>query len=160
MSIIFGLGALFGGVQLHIGDMAPNFKLKGDDGNMHQLTDYRGHIAIVYFYPKDETPGCTKEACSFRDNFADFQKMDIPVLGISYDDRASHVKFKEKYNLPFTLLSDTDKSVSKAYGTDGLLFASRQTFIVGKDGKILKIYPKVSPAKHSEEILSDLKAFK
>ena len=154
--LLIGLTTLFGGEKLQVGDKAPDFKLLGDDGKMHQLSDYQGQTVVLYFYPKDETPGCTKEACSFRDNYADFEKMGIPVLGISYDDRESHIEFKKKYNLPFTLLSDTDKSASEAYGTKGWLVASRETFIVGPDGKIVKIYPKVSVSEHAADILKDL----
>ena len=162
LGIIFmiGLATLFGGEKLQVGDKAPEFKLLGDDGKIHQLSDYRGELVVVYFYPKDETPGCTREACSFRDNYAEFKKLGIPVLGISYDDRESHIAFKKKYDLPFTLLSDTDKSASEAYGTKGLFMASRETFIIGKDGKIEKIYPKVSVSEHAETILADLAALK
>lgn len=157
---MIGLGTLFGGENLQIGDGAPDFNLPGDDGKMHRLSDYRGQMVVVYFYPKDDSPGCTKEACAFRDSYNEFEKRNITVLGISYDDRESHIAFKEKYDLPFTLLSDTDKSVSEAYGTKGLLMISRKTFIVDKDGKIVKIYPKVSVSEHAETILADLAELK
>lgn len=156
ITLMIGLATLFGGETLQVGDKAPDFKLLGDDGVFHQLSDYLGQTVVVYFYPKDDTPGCTKEACAFRDEYAQFEKLGIPVLGISYDDRDSHLAFKKKYDLPFVLLSDEDKSVSAAYGTKGIFMASRETFIVGKDGKIVKIYPKVSVSEHAADILKDL----
>ncbi len=140
------------------GDVFPDFKLKADDGREVSLSDLKGKITVVYFYPKDNTPGCTKEACSFRDNINDFQSLGVPIYGISVDSIESHRKFKQKYGLPFTLLSDSDKKlvselkIKSASGT-----ASRVTFILDKDGKVLKIYPKVSPDKHAEEVLSFLK---
>lgn len=152
--------ALWGGERLQEGDPAPDFNLMGDDGRMHQLSDYRGQIVVVYFYPKDDTPGCTTEACAFRDLYEEFEKRSIIVFGISYDDRESHIAFKQKHDLPFTLLSDTDKSASKAYGTKGLFMASRKTFIVDEAGKIAKIYPKVSVSEHAETILADLAKLK
>lgn len=157
---MIGLGALFGSERLQVGDPAPEFNLPGDDGKMHRLSDYRGQTVVVYFYPKDDTPGCTQEACSFRDSFSEFEKLGVVVLGISYDDRESHIAFKEKHNLPFTLLSDTDKAASKAYGTKGLFMAARKTFIVNGEGKIVKIYPEVSVSEHAETILADLAALK
>ncbi|MCF7796341.1 MAG: peroxiredoxin [Lentisphaeria bacterium] len=160
LTLIIGIGVLLGGDGLKIGDPAPDFNLPGDDGKMYRLSDYQGQMVVVYFYPKDDTPGCTTEACAFRDSFSEFEKLGVTVFGISYDDRESHIAFKKKYDLPFTLLSDTDKSASKAYGTKGLFMASRKTFIVDEDGKIAKIYPKVSVSEHAETILADLTTLK
>jgi len=160
LTLMISLTALFGGETLQVGDKAPDFNLMGDDSVNHQLADYRGKIVVVYFYPKDDTPGCIKEACAFRDQYSEFEKLGVPVLGISYDGRDSHIAFKKKYDLPFTLLTDADKSVSAAYGVQGMFSASRETFIVGKDGKIVKIYPQVSVSEHAGEILKDLAEMK
>ncbi|MGC8516646.1 MAG: peroxiredoxin, partial [Candidatus Acidifodinimicrobium sp.] len=120
--------------------------------------DLKGKTSIIYFYPKDDTPGCTKEACGFRDNIYSFKSMDIPVFGVSVDSVESHKKFKKKYSLPFTLLSDSDKKLITKLKIKSMIgFASRVTFILDKDGKVIKIYPKVSPDRHAEEILSFLR---
>lgn len=137
------------------GDLFPNFRLKADGGNDVSLLDLKGGKAVIYFYPKDDTPGCTREACSFRDNINTFRSRGIPVFGISVDSAESHVKFKAKYSIPFTLLSDTDKKLVTALGIKSAFGgASRVTFILDANGKIIKIYPKVSPDKHAEEILA------
>jgi len=150
------VGFIFGKDTLRkVGDPAPDFTLKDQDGKEHTLSEYRGQRVVVYFYPKDDTPGCTKEACGIRDQFEDFSKAHIQVLGISYDSVESHKKFQEKYHLPFTLLADTDKTVAKRYGADGLVFASRKTFLINEKGVIMKIYPKVSVTEHATEILKD-----
>lgn len=123
-----------------------------------------GKKVVLYFYPKDDTPGCTKEACSFRDNFQEYRKRKMVVLGVSKDSTKSHVKFSEKYSLPFTLLSDDDTVVSQAYGVWGLkkfmgkeyYGINRMTFIIDEDGQILRIYEKVKPENHAEEILADI----
>ncbi|MGC8698595.1 MAG: peroxiredoxin [Candidatus Acidifodinimicrobium sp.] len=121
-------------------------------------TDLKGKTSIIYFYPKDDTPGCTKEACGFRNNIYSFKSMDIPVFGVSVDSVESHKKFKKKYSLPFTLLSDSDKKLITKLKIKSMIgFASRVTFILDKDGKVIKIYPKVSPDRHAEEILSFLR---
>ena len=140
------------------GQQFPAFRLKADDGKEVSLSDLKGKRSVIYFYPKDDTPGCTKEACSFRDNINSFKSLGVPVYGISVDNIESHKKFKSKYSIPFTLLSDSDKTVVTKLGIKSLLgIASRVTFIIDENGKILKIYPKVSPDKHAEEILSFLK---
>ena len=150
--------------MLNIGDTAPDFTLSDQFGEIHQLSDYRGKKVVLYFYPKDDTPGCTKEACGFRDNFQEYRKRKMVVLGVSKDSTKSHVKFSEKYSLPFTLLSDDNNEVSQAYGVWGLkkfmgkeyYGINRMTFIIDEDGKILRIYEKVKPENHAEEILADI----
>lgn len=150
--------------MLNVGDTAPDFTLSDQFGEIHKLSDYRGKIVVLYFYPKDDTPGCTKEACSFRDNFQEYRKRKMVVLGVSKDSTKSHVKFSEKYSLPFTLLSDDDTVVSQAYGVWGLkkfmgkeyYGINRMTFIIDEDGQILRIYEKVKPENHAEEILADI----
>lgn len=150
--------------MLNVGDNAPDFTLSDQFGEIHKLSDYRGKKVVLYFYPKDDTPGCTKEACSFRDNFQEYRKRKMVVLGVSKDSTKSHVKFSEKYSLPFTLLSDDDTVVSQAYGVWGLkkfmgkeyYGINRMTFIIDEDGQILRIYEKVKPENHAEEILSDI----
>lgn len=145
-------------MEVKEGDMFPDFKLKADDGKEVSLSNLKGKKSVVYFYPKDDTPGCTKEACSFRDSINSFESQGIPVFGISVDSIESHKKFKNKYSIPFTLLSDSDKKVIVKLGIKSILgVASRVTFILDENGKILKIYPKVSPDKHAEEILAFLK---
>ena len=150
--------------MLNVGDTAPDFTLSDQFGEIHKLSDYRGKIVVLYFYPKDDTPGCTKEACSFRDNFQEYRKRKMVVLGVSKDSTKSHVKFSEKYSLPFTLLSDDNNEVSQAYGVWGLkkfmgkeyYGINRMTFIIDEDGQILRIYEKVKPENHAEEILADI----
>jgi peroxiredoxin Q/BCP len=149
-----------------VGAEAPNFELKDQAGAGVRLRDLRGKWVVVYFYPKDDTPGCTKEACNFRDNYGAIQAAGATVLGISGDSEASHAKFAAKYELPFTLLVDSeDHGVAREYGAwgtknmygrtyEGVL---RSTFIVGPDGRIAKVWPKVSPAAHGEEVLRWLK---
>jgi len=141
--------------ELKIGDGAPDFTLFDHNGEEQTLSDYFGKKLVVYFYPKDDTPGCRKEACSIRDNFSLFEENDIIVFGISYDSPSSHKKFAEKYDLPFTLLSDNDKEVAKLYNSNGFIMAKRNTFLIDKDGKILKIYKNVDVTTHTENILSD-----
>jgi peroxiredoxin Q/BCP len=151
-------------MTLNPGDAAPDFSLPDAEGNMVGLADFRGQRIVLYFYPRDNTPGCTKEACGFRDAYADYQTQNVVVLGISTDDAKSHMKFATKYNLPFTLLTDADGSLSTQYDSYGLkkfmgkeyMGISRNTFIIGPDGKIEKIYRKVKPEAHAAEILADL----
>ncbi len=143
------------------GSTAPAFDTRDGEGNSVRLKDLRGQKVVLYFYPKDDTPGCTKEACSFRDAFADFKKAGIKVLGISTDNEASHKKFARKFDLPFTLLTDTDHSISEAYGTYGqkkfmgrsYMGVHRKTFLIDKKGKIKKIFEKVKPDEHAREVL-------
>lgn len=137
------------------GDAAPDFSVAASDGSTVRLKDIIGKGPIVlYFYPKDNTPGCTKEACGIRDSFAEFKGLKATVFGVSFDSVESHKKFIAKYKLPFVLLADTDKKIATAYGVAGphSLVPSRVTFIIGKDGKIARVFPKVSPAEHATEL--------
>jgi peroxiredoxin Q/BCP len=147
--------------QVGVGDAAPEFELSDQDGQLHSLEDYRDQWVVLYFYPKDETPGCTTEACEFRDNIFAFRKINAQILGVSLDDVESHEKFAEKYSLPFPLLADTEGKASEAYGVKtkmfGMTVAKRQTFLIGPDGKIARHYEKVDPAEHSQQVLADLK---
>ena len=142
-------------VNLAEGQAAPNFTLQDQDGTEHTLSSYRGKKVVIYFYPKDDTPGCTKEACGIRDAYDDFVDQDIVVFGISYDGAEAHQSFIKKYNLPFNLLSDSDKSISRLYGTEGTFFPMRKTFLIDESGTIKKIYSKVSVVGHGHEILRD-----
>jgi peroxiredoxin Q/BCP len=142
-------------VNLVEGQAAPNFTLQDQDGTEHTLSSYRGKKIVIYFYPKDDTPGCTKEACGIRDAYDDFINQDIVVFGISYDSAEAHQGFIKKYNLPFNLLSDSDKSISRLYGTAGTFFPMRKTFLIDENGRIKKIYSKVSVVGHGHEILRD-----
>lgn len=145
------------------GQKAPDFELKDSEGKTHKLSNYKGKKVIIYFYPKDNTPGCTKEACDFRDNYHDIEKKAI-VFGISGDSEDSHKKFKEKYSLPFILLSDPEKEVIKKYGAlkeksmfgNTFLGIVRSTIIIDEDGKIIKIFPKVKVSGHVREVLDFL----
>ncbi len=149
--------------MLHEKTPAPDFSLPDQDGKMHHLHDYAGSWLVLYFYPKDDTPGCTKEACSFRDNFMEYTKKGIAVLGISKDSVKSHKKFEEKYELPFTLLSDPEKTTIQAYESwgekkfMGRLFSGilRMTFLIDPKGVIQKVYENVKPSEHAEAILRD-----
>ncbi len=146
------------------GSLAPEFNLTDENGAMHQLTAYRGKTVVLYFYPKDDTPGCTKEACAFRDAYAEYTAAGVVVLGISPDDAQSHTKFKQKFNLPFTLLADPGHAVANAYGAwgtkkfmgreyDGVL---RTTFVIGPEGHILRTFENVRPEGHAAEVLAGI----
>jgi len=147
--------------ELSPGDAAPEFRLQDQNGEWHTLADYRGRWVVLYFYPKDDTPGCTKEACAFRDNIFAFEELGATILGVSLDDVDSHEAFAEKYSLPFSLLSDADAATATDYGVlkkmVGFRFARRESFIIDPDGNIAVRYEKVDPAKHSEQVLADLK---
>ncbi len=143
-------------MELHTGDRAPDFSLMDQDGVRRSLSDYRGHTVIVYFYPKNDTPGCTKEACSIATSYDEFTTNDIIVLGISADSVASHAKFRTKYNLPFTLLSDADKETLHMYNASES-GSKRKTYIIDKKGFLLQIYEKVSPATHADQLQKDLR---
>jgi thioredoxin-dependent peroxiredoxin len=151
--------------MLKEGDLAPDFRAHDERGQNVRLTSLRGQRVVLYFYPKDDTPGCTKEACSFRDQFQDFKDAGIRVLGVSLDSEESHQAFISKYNLPFTLLSDTDHSVSDAYGVYGeqtwggksFMGVSRKTFLIDEEGKIKKVFDKVNVEQHADEVI---RAFK
>ena len=144
-----------------VGTMAPEFELEDQDGQLHSLEDYRNKWVVLYFYPKDGTPGCTTEACEFRDNIFAFRDLGAQILGVSLDDVESHKAFVENHGLPFPLLADVDGVAATAYGVQtrmfGMKVAKRQTFIIGPDGTIVKHYESVKPAEHSAEVLADLK---
>jgi peroxiredoxin Q/BCP len=146
------------------GQPAPAFKLQDQAGKWHSLSDYKGKWVALYFYPKDDTPGCTTQACSFRDNVFAFNKEGAVILGVSVDDVESHKAFAEKHGLPFTLLADADKSVTKRYGVlrnYGVMeVARRDTFIIDPQGRIAKHYESVKPDGHSALVLADIKALK
>ncbi len=148
-----------GKITLKEGDPAPDFSLMGNDGQSHKLSDFKGQYVVLYFYPKDETTGCTTEACSFRDDISEITKSGAKVIGVSVQDVISHKDFVKKYSLNFLLLADTDKKVVKAYGVLNSVWgmANRVTFIIDPEGKIVKIYPKVDPDGHSKEVLAELK---
>ncbi|HEY5642925.1 MAG TPA: peroxiredoxin [Woeseiaceae bacterium] len=145
-----------------VGRPAPEFELADQDGRLHSLEDYRDQWVVLYFYPKDETPGCTTEACEFRDNIFAFKELNAQILGVSLDDVDSHKAFAENHGLPFPLLADVDGAVSSAYGVKtrmlGMTVAKRQTFLVGPDGKIAKHYTEVKPAEHANQVLADLRS--
>ncbi len=149
-------------LKLKAGDQAPPFTALTNGGGKVSLADFKGQPVVLYFYPKDHTPGCTKEACSFRDHFAAFKKQGVAVLGVSVDPVKSHAKFVEKYKLPFTLLADEERKIVEAYGVWGQkVFLGRKyqgtyrvTFLIGPDGVIRKIWPKVKPTEHAEEVLA------
>jgi peroxiredoxin Q/BCP len=151
------------GAALAIGTPAPAFKLQAQDGNWHSLDDYKGKWLVLYFYPKDQTPGCTTEACEFRDNVFAFRDANAVIVGISVDDIDSHKKFAGKHGLPFTLLADPSKETAKAYGVLKkfmliMEIAKRETFLVDPTGHIAKIYRDVDPKGHSQAVLEDIKA--
>jgi peroxiredoxin Q/BCP len=139
---------------LAAGTVAPNFTTVDDEGKTVSLTDFQGKTVVLYFYPKDDTPGCTKEAQSFRDNYEEYQGKDMVVLGVSMDDQASHQKFKEKYGLPFQLLVDKDGAITKAYDVDGGGYSKRVTYIIDPEGKIGYVDENVKTATHAQDILS------
>jgi peroxiredoxin Q/BCP len=144
------------------GGKAPEFTAPDANGNKIRLKDLRGKKVVLYFYPKDDTPGCTKEACAFRDSFAKFKKRGIEVFGVSLDSEKSHQKFAKKFDLPFSLLADTDRAISEKYGTYGkkkfmgreYMGVHRRTFLIDEQGKIKKIFEKVKPETHAEEVLA------
>ena len=146
--------------SINEGDPAPGFELVDQNGDMHSLEDYRDKWVILYFYPKDDTPGCTTEACEFRDSIFKFRELGCQVLGISLDDQESHKEFAEKYGLPFPLLADTEGTTASAYGVKtrmfGMTMAKRQSFLINPDGYVAKHYAKVDPDDHSDNVLADL----
>ncbi len=153
-------------MALSVGRKAPDFTLPDQNGDKHKLSAYRGQWVLVYFYPKDDTPGCTKEACAIRDEWGAFKRLKTEVLGISPDPVKKHARFVEKYDLPFTLLADEEKTVVNKYGVWGKKkFMGREyegtyrhSFLIDPDGKIAKIYDKVKPAEHAAEVLADRRA--
>lgn len=151
-----------------IGQPAPDFQLEDQEGNHVRLDGLRGKWVVLYFYPKDNTPGCTREACNFRDNFGAIKALGAEILGVSGDSRASHEKFAEKFELPFPLLVDSDHAVAREYGAFGLKKnygreyegIIRSTVIIDPDGNVAKTYPRVKPDSHGEEVLAWLKDHK
>ena len=151
-------------LKLKEGDDAPEFTALTNGGGKVSLADFKGKHVVLYFYPRDDTPGCTKEACAFRDRFGELQRKGAVVLGVSVDSTKSHDKFLKKFKLPFTLVSDEDRKIVKAYGVWGeksfmgrkYLGTHRVTFLIGPDGRIKKIWPKVKPEVHGEEVLAAL----
>lgn len=143
-----------------VGSLAPGFRLQDQNFDWHELEDYRGQWLVLYFYPKADTPGCTRESCEFRDNIFAYQELGVAVVGISLDDVGSQKEFAEKYHLPFPLLSDSEKVVAERYGVlrgfGPFSFTSRQTFLIDPEGKIAKHYEKVVPRSHSGEVLTHL----
>ena len=147
--------------MLNEGEMAPDFTTKDQSGNEVKLSDFRGQRVVLYFYPKDDTPGCTKQACSLRDSYDAFTEKGIKVLGVSNDDEASHRKFISKFSLPFDLLADTEKEIVNAYGVYGeknmygkkYMGINRTTFLIDEEGKIKKTFKKVNVDEHADEVL-------
>ena len=150
--------------MLKIGDIAPDFSLADKNGNEVRLSDFKGKRVVLYFYPKDNTPGCTRQACAFAASLAEFEKRNVAVIGVSRDSVASHEKFAAKYNLPFTLLSDPERKAIEAYGVwqekklygKVSLGVARTTFVIDEDGKILSVMQRVKPDTNAEEILATL----
>jgi peroxiredoxin Q/BCP len=143
-------------MALTVGTIAPDFTTIDDQGKTVKLSDLKGKVVVLYFYPKDDTPGCTKEAQSFRDNYQEYQDQDMVVLGVSMDDQASHQAFKEKYGLPFQLLVDSDGTLTKAYDVDGGGYSKRVTYIIDTEGKISYVDASVNTSTHAEDILKTL----
>ena len=150
--------------MINEGDQAPDFTLQSDAGTDVTLSSLRGRPVVLYFYPRDDTPGCTKQACGIRDAYGEFQRAGAVVLGVSPDDESSHVKFREKYELPFTLLADTDHSVSEQYGAWGeksfagkkYVGVKRSTFVIDADGTVKRVMHDVKPATHAHDVLAAL----
>ena len=148
------------------GKPAPDFELQSDSGKTVSLQSLRGKPVVLYFYPKDDTPGCTAQACGIRDVYSEFERAGAVVLGVSPDNKGSHVKFKEKYELPFTLLADTDHAVAEEYGVWGekkyagrtYMGVSRSTFVIDADGTVKKVMHHVKPATHADDVLAALDA--
>ncbi|MEC4985646.1 MAG: peroxiredoxin [Oscillatoria sp. PMC 1068.18] len=141
---------------LSVGTKAPSFTTTDDEGKTVSLSDFAGKKVVMYFYPKDDTPGCTKEAQSFRDNYSDYQGKEIVVLGVSMDDEASHKAFKEKYGLPFQLLVDSDGTITKAYDVSGGGYSKRVTYIIDGAGTIIHADEKVNTSTHAQDILATM----
>ena len=149
-------------IHLKVGDAAPNFTLNDAQGKTHYLSDYMGKYLVLYFYPKDDTPACTKEACFFRDDMAQLEKLGAKVVGVSVDSATSHDEFAKKYHLPFPLLADTSGAVADSYGALTNFYvvkiAKRYTFLISPTGTIAKIYTSVDASNHSQQIIDDLKS--
>ncbi len=145
---------------LKVGEDAPDFESVDQDGRPVRLSQFRGKPVVVYFYPADDTPGCTTEACNFRDHMEHYEKAGVKVLGISVNTQSSHKKFAEKYNLNFPLVVDNSKKIASDYGVLGTRSASRVTYIIGPDGKIKYVFPKVTPKEHAVEVMGKLRELK
>lgn len=143
-------------MTLAVGTDAPEFTVKDTNGNTVSLSDFAGKTVVLYFYPKDDTPGCTKQACSFRDSISEYQNKDAVVLGVSADDEVSHQQFTQKYNLNFPLLADTDKKLIKAYDVDGGGYAKRVTYVIDGNGKIIHVDSSVNTTTHASDVLAAL----
>ena len=147
--------------QPAVGDSAPSFKLQDQNGDWHTLGDYKGKYVVLFFYPKDGTPGCTTEACNFRDNIFAFDDLNTQILGISLDDVDSHKEFSEKYSLPYPILADVEKESAVDYGVLGkfmmMTITKRESFIIDPDGLIVKHYKNVDSDKHTDEVIEELK---
>lgn len=146
--------------EVTVGEAAPDFRLQDQNGEWHTLEQYRGQWVALYFYPKDDTPGCTTEACAFRDNIFAFENIGATILGVSLDDVDSHKEFADKYSLPFSILADTNKEAAKQYGVYTKMgtfeMAKRESFVIDPQGRVAKHYSKVNAETHSEEVLADL----
>jgi thioredoxin-dependent peroxiredoxin len=150
---------------LAVGTQAPEFTTTDQDGKRHSLSDFKGKKVLLYFYPKDNTPGCTKEACGFRDRFNEFRRLGVEILGVSIDPEKSHRSFVQKHALPFTLLADTDKRLVEMYGVWGekklygktYMGTNRVTYLIDEAGKIIAVFPRVKPDTHAEEVLAVLR---
>ena len=146
-------------MTLSIGDKAPDFTALTDSDGKITLSEFEGKPVVLYFYPKDDTPGCTKEACAFRDDYSEYQDMGAVILGVSKDSPSKHDKFKSKYDLPFTLISDEDGAICEAYGRT-YMGIQRATFLIDSEGKIAKIWPKVKVKEHNDEVKAAISALK
>ena len=147
--------------EVNTGQTAPNFNLQDQNGEWHTLDNYKGKWVVLFFYPKDQTPGCTTEACNFRDNIFEFEKLNAQILGVSLDDVESHQAFSEKYSLPYPILADVNQECATEYGVLGkfmmMTIAKRQSFLINPEGSIVKHYKKVDPDTHTKEVIVDLK---
>ena len=159
--ISMGIFSTSSASDLEMGMQAPPFELFDQTDTKHSLSDYLGKWVVLYFYPKDDTPGCTKEACAFRDDIATLNHLDVQVLGVSVDTTESHAEFADKYSLQFPLLADVGGNIAAEYGSltkvGPMKFAKRHTFIINPDGSIAKIYRSVKPANHSDEVIADIR---
>jgi peroxiredoxin Q/BCP len=161
-AVVAWVGVTWAANSPTLGSAAPEFKLQDQNGKWHELKDYRGKFVALYFYPKDQTPGCTTQACEFRDNIFAFRDANAVILGVSVDDVESHKKFSEKHGLPFPILADADKVTAKEYGVlkrflGTVQLAKRDTFLIDPQGKIVRHYPDVDPKGHSQLVLKDIK---
>lgn len=143
-------------MSLPVGSHAPDFTVKDTNGNNVSLSDFKGKTVVLYFYPKDDTPGCTKQACSFRDAHEEYTRKNVAVLGVSVDDEAAHVAFTQKYGLPFPLLADTNKTLTKAYDVENGDKAKRVTYVIDGQGKIIHVDDSVNTATHASDVLNVL----